>query len=97
MAGVSQEVQTDDQDHHPPDLARVEDLIGPERLVGQDGKDDEGNDDELQKRLQVVVFDPAHDDLERVLEVQQDSDRGTDDHGQGPVSEDDVGAHEVHQ
>ncbi len=86
---VAGQRQAGNEHHHPPDLARVDRVVGPEILARQDGQDDEGENGELQDGVDVLRRRPLAQLLELGLEIEQHGGRDGQHDGQRRVAEPD--------
>src|SRR5690606_36019808 len=65
---VAHQREARDQDHEPAHAPRIEGAPRIDRAVGQHGQHDEGRDQQLQRRVEVVAADPLDEPVQRLLE-----------------------------
>ncbi len=92
---VAGQREAGNQHHHPPYLTRVDGVVRPEVLVGQNRQDDQREHRELQDRIDVTCRHALADVAQLGLEVEQDGRRDREHDRQRRVAEPDGGAEAV--
>jgi hypothetical protein len=93
---VADKVQADDEHHQQPGVERIDHLVRSVGLVGQDRQHHQGDQQEADDGVELVVADALHHLVQRLFPVQQQNHDAAEHHGMGLVAGDTGGAEQKH-